>query len=281
MHDFNEKSQEIIIDEEFMRLMPPLNDNEFCSLENDILVHGCMNPLVLWDNILIDGHNRYQIVKKHNLPFNTISLEFNSRDEAISWMITIQIFRRNLTPMQLTYYRGLQYNIEKKIQGGDRRSQDISKGQNVPLIENTAERLSEQYKVTSRTIRRDGQIAEVLVAIGKESQEAKNSILTGDTKINRKQLREMVSASEEEIVNTAKEIASGAFEDKNRPLKPDISDNDKTNPDSNHPIKASIINGANNFVNSIRNLSPENNTSNLKATIRSYIDDLEAIYNQV
>jgi len=59
MHDFNEKLRDIIIDEEFMRLMPPLNDNEFCSLENDILVHGCMNPLVLWDNILIDGHNRY------------------------------------------------------------------------------------------------------------------------------------------------------------------------------------------------------------------------------
>jgi len=241
-----------------------------------------MNPLVLWDNILIDGHNRYQIVKKHNLPFNTISLEFNSRDEAVSWMISIQIFRRNLTPMQLTYYRGLQYNIEKKIHGGgDRFKQTPPSGQNVHLDGSTANRLSEQYKVTARTIRRDGEIAEVLVAIGKESQEAKNSILTGDIKINRKQLREMVSASEDEIANTAKEIASGAFEDKNRPIKPDTSDKDKTNPDPNHPMTSSIIKGANEFADIIRNLTSENDTNDLKAFIRSYIDDLEATYNQL
>ena len=274
MYDFSEKLQEIIIDEEFMRLMPPLNDNEYCSLEQDILVHGCMNPLVLWNNILIDGHNRYNIVKEHNLPFNTISLEFNSRDEAISWMITIQIFRRNLTPMQLTYYRGLQYNIEKKIQGGDRFTQNKPKGQYVPLVENTAERLSEQYKVTSRTIKRDGQIADVLVAIGKESQEAKNSILTGDTKINRKQLREMLSASKEEIITTAKEIATGTFEEKNRAAKPDVSDN-------NHPMTTSIINEANEFVNSIRNINLGNDLNDLKTTLRTYIDNLETIYHQL
>ena len=64
MTDIQEKLQEIIIDEEFMRLMPPLSDNEFCSLEQNILVHGCMNPLVLWNGILIDGYNRFNIVTK-------------------------------------------------------------------------------------------------------------------------------------------------------------------------------------------------------------------------
>jgi len=278
MNDINEKLPEIVIDEEFMRLMPPLNDNEYCSLEQDILIHGCMNPLVLWNNILIDGHNRYNIVKKHNLPFNTISLEFNSRDEAISWMITIQIFRRNLTPMQLTYYRGLQYNIEKKIHGGDRHSQDFSSGQNVHLNGSTANRLSEQYKVTARTIRRDGEIADVLVAIGKESQEAKNSILTGEIKVNRKQLREMASASEEEIATTAKEIESGTFED-NRPKKPDTSG--KTNTDNSNPMTVSIISKANEFVANIRNLTPNDDPNNLKKTIRTFMENLEKIYNQI
>ena len=279
MNDINEKLPEIVIDEEFMRLMPPLNDNEYCSLEQDILIHGCMNPLVLWNNILIDGHNRYNIVKKHNLPFNTISLEFNSRDEAISWMITIQIFRRNLTPMQLTYYRGLQYNIEKKIHGGDRHSQDFSSGQNVHLNGSTANRLSEQYKVTARTIRRDGEIADVLVAIGKESQEAKNSILIGDTKINRKQLREMASASEEEMATAINEIASGAFDDKNKPIKPDIPE--EINTENSHPMTASIISEANNFVDKIRNFAPNDDPDNIRKTIRTFINDLELIYSQI
>ena len=57
-------------------------------------------------------------------------------------------------------------------------------------------------------------IADVLIAIGKESQEAKNEILLGNTRINRKQLREMASDSEEEIAKTASEIATGTFADR-------------------------------------------------------------------
>ena len=58
---------EIIIDEEFQRLLPPLDKREFCNLEEDILTYGCMNPLVLWNGILIDGYNRYSIVKDQKL----------------------------------------------------------------------------------------------------------------------------------------------------------------------------------------------------------------------
>ena len=279
MHDFNEKLQEIIIDEEFSRLFPQLTDNEYCSLEDDILIHGCMNPLVLWNGILIDGHNRYNIVSEHNLPYKTISLEFNSREEVISWMITIQIYRRNLTPMQLTYYRGMQYNIEKKIHGGDRRSENISRGQNDPLEGKTANRLSEQYKVSPRTIKRDAQIADVIIAIGKESEDAKRSILTGETKINRKQLREMTSASEEDIAKTAEEIADGTFKEREKPASPDMP-LEKTK-DNSHPLTAAIIDEANKFVDNIRILTPGKNPDALKSSIRQIIDNLEKYYKQV
>jgi len=145
---------EIIIDEEFKRLLPPLDEYSYCSLEENILVYGCMNPLVLWNGILIDGYNRYDIVTKHDLPFNTISLDFDSREEVKIWMIKTQIDRRNLTPMQLTYYRGLHYNIEKNLHGDiGRMSLNSPSGQNVHLEGGTANRLSEQYRVTERTIR--------------------------------------------------------------------------------------------------------------------------------
>ena len=209
--------QGIIIDEEFQRLFPMLTEQQFCNLENSILEHGCMNPLVLWNGILIDGHNRYNIVTKHNLPFNTISLEFNSRDEVIAWMIKVQIDRRNLTPMELTYYRGMHYNIEKKLHGGDRQSEEFSRGQNVLLNGNTASKLSEQYNVTSRTIKRDGQIANVIIAIGKESENAKRDILSGAVKINRRQLREIAADSDADIVSLASKIEEGVFEGKQTP----------------------------------------------------------------
>jgi len=250
-----DNNPEIIIDEEFMRLLPPLDKHEFCSLEDDILIYGCMNPLVLWNGILIDGHNRYNIIQKHDLPFNTVSLEFDSRDEVMAWMIKHQIDRRNLTPMQLTYFRGLHYNLEKKIHGGaERFPQNHPRGQNVPLEGSTANRLSEQYRVTPRTIKRDGQIADVIIAIGKESIDAKTDILSGKTPISRKQLREMISGSKDDIAKTASEIATGTFESGNKSSESDSqkgqesgnssSDKGSSNNENNniltsgeHPIK--------------------------------------------
>jgi len=79
--------QEIIIDEKFKRILPALDEIAYNDLERDILIHGCLMPLVLWDGILIDGYHRYGILMKHDLPFNTISMEFDSRDEVIDWII--------------------------------------------------------------------------------------------------------------------------------------------------------------------------------------------------
>ncbi len=60
-------SREIVIDSEFAALIPPLTDDEFNRLEQSILAEGCRDALVLWGNILIDGHNRYRICTKHRL----------------------------------------------------------------------------------------------------------------------------------------------------------------------------------------------------------------------
>jgi hypothetical protein len=285
--------QEIIIDEEFQRLFPMLDEQQFCNLENDILEHGCMNPLVLWNGILIDGHNRYNIVTKNNLPFNTISLEFNSRDEVIAWMIKVQIDRRNLTPMQLTYYRGMHYNIEKKMHGGDRKTEEFSRGHYDPLNGKTANKLSEQYRISPRTIKRDGQIADVIIAIGKESEEAKSSILLGETRISRKKLREMSSDSDEHIAKTASKIESGTFEEKQNAATTGSQDNtgvdtddiSATNPANNsagkHPLTADIINEANALIDNIQTIKTADDSEKIKKAVRKHINALEVLYKRI
>ena len=282
MSESNVVLEGIIIDEEFQRLLPPLDKQEYCNLEESILVYGCMNPLVLWDGILIDGHNRFEIVKKHNLPFNTISLDFNSRDEVIAFMIKIQIDRRNLNPMQLTYYRGLHYNIEKKLHGdASRITKDSPSGQNDHLEGSTANRLSAQYNISPKTIRRDGQISDVIIAIGLESEEAKRNILSGETRISRKQLQELSSAAEVDIATTASEIAAGTFEDKRNLSSPDADNINKSGNTEGHPMSAKIITGANKFIEDIQRLPKNTTTGKLKKTIRSYIDGLEELYGQI
>ena len=72
---------EVIIDEEFRVLLPTLDGETFRLLEESILQHGCRDPLVLWNGILIDGYNRYKICTHHDIPFSTVDIEFDSRDE--------------------------------------------------------------------------------------------------------------------------------------------------------------------------------------------------------
>lgn len=86
----------IIIDEEFKSLIPPLTPEEFAGLKQSIQNEGCRDPLVLWGDILIDGHNRYDICSKRDIPFQTVQREFESREKAIEWIILNQFGRRNL-----------------------------------------------------------------------------------------------------------------------------------------------------------------------------------------
>lgn len=86
----------MIIDNEFKGLIPPLTDEEYKGLEESILKDGCRDALVLWGEILVDGHNRYEICTRHNIPFKTVQKEFTSRDDVLLWMIDTQFSRRNL-----------------------------------------------------------------------------------------------------------------------------------------------------------------------------------------
>lgn len=86
------------IKEQFKSLIPPLSPEEFNQLEKNILQDGCRDPLVVWGDVLVDGHNRYAICTKHNLPFKTTTIEFESDAHARVWMRSNQKGRRNLTP---------------------------------------------------------------------------------------------------------------------------------------------------------------------------------------
>ena len=84
------------IDVEFQSLIPPLTYEEKKMLEESILSEGCRDAIVVWNDTIIDGHNRYEICTKHGIPFETVNREFGSRNEVIEWIIKNQFGRRNL-----------------------------------------------------------------------------------------------------------------------------------------------------------------------------------------
>jgi hypothetical protein len=96
----------LIIDSDFKVLIPGLSPAEREGLEQDLLRDGCRDPLVVWeqregaDPILLDGHNRYEICRRYDLPFSIIRLDLPSRAAAMLWICKNQIHRRNLNETQ-------------------------------------------------------------------------------------------------------------------------------------------------------------------------------------
>ena len=90
----------MIIKDEFKKLIPPLAIEEFNQLEKNIIADGCRDPLLTWNGILIDGHNRYEICTKHGLKFSVVEKDFTNENHAKEWMINNQFGRRNLSNYQ-------------------------------------------------------------------------------------------------------------------------------------------------------------------------------------
>ena len=113
------------IDPEFQSQIPPLTDDEFKQLEENILKEGkLISPLIVWNNTLVDGHNRYAILQKHpEIYFSTMPLRFENREEAIAWICRNQLGRRNLTPEQKKFLIGKQYSVEHRKPGGNGNNQ--------------------------------------------------------------------------------------------------------------------------------------------------------------
>ena len=113
------------IDPEFQSQIPPLTDDEFKQLEENILKEGkLLSPLIVWGNTLVDGHNRYAILQKHpEIYFSTMPLPFESREEVLAWICKNQLGRRNLTPEQKKFLIGKQYSVEPRKPGGNGNNQ--------------------------------------------------------------------------------------------------------------------------------------------------------------
>ena len=92
---------DIVVNEELKAYIDPLTPDEYEALERSILAEGCRDALVLWGNVLVDGHNRYGICRKHGLPFQTVqNTRFQSMEDVHLWMIDQHLGRRSISDFQ-------------------------------------------------------------------------------------------------------------------------------------------------------------------------------------
>ena len=92
---------QIKINDVLRAYIEPLTEAEHAALERSLLAEGCRDALVLWDDILVDGHNRYAICQQHGIPFKVIqNTTFKSMEDVMLWMIDNHLGRRSVGDFQ-------------------------------------------------------------------------------------------------------------------------------------------------------------------------------------
>ncbi|NBT25406.1 MAG: hypothetical protein EBT09_02350 [Actinobacteria bacterium] len=146
----------LVIDLEFRDLIRPLAIEERKLLEESIVTHGCRDAIVVWQGIIVDGHHRFEICQRLDIPFSVhaLRLEDDTREGALAWLIDNQLARRNLHPDEASMLRGHAY----RITAGGPGPRSGSLGNFYPDSRDqrrTSERLAQKYGVSEKTIRND------------------------------------------------------------------------------------------------------------------------------
>ena len=199
----DEVKTSITILPELQALIPSLQASEYEQLEANIRKEGCREALLIWQttqgiidgtddssplNVLIDGHNRYSICTRKNIDFKVALREFPTLQAVRDFMINNQLGRRNLTPEQMSYLRGLKYRNERQATG--RPVQDgVSVGQDeqeTKVAQRTQDRLAKVFNVSPRTIHRDREYSE---GLDKLTPELRQDVLKGKQKLPKEVIR--------------------------------------------------------------------------------------------
>lgn len=173
----------ITIDPEFRSLIPPLTAEERAQLEANLIADGCRDALVLWNGILLDGHNRYEICERLAIQYQLTSAQLPNRLEAKIWIVRNQFGRRNLKPFQrielALVLEPLIRERAKENQGTRTDIRQISDGSYEAVSKETKHELAKLADVSHDTIHKAKVIAEMA------SEAVKERLRRGDTSIHR------------------------------------------------------------------------------------------------
>ena len=201
----------LTIDPEFESKCPPLTGDELAQLEENILEEGLvLMPLIVWNDTIVDGHNRYRIAQAHpGIAFRAHEKRFNNRYEALSWICKNQLGRRNLTPQQKKYLIGQRYKAEKQLHGGDRKSEQAkSSSQNGNLISplKTCDRIAEETNTSKNYVIRAEHFSNGIDAAEEVLPCIKNDLLLGKYKPRETDVAAVARASPEERREKAEQL---------------------------------------------------------------------------
>ena len=79
-------------------IMPPMNQEEFEEFKEDVVGNGLIEPIVLFEDKIIDGRNRYNACKE--LEIDVWARQWEGGMDPVEYVVSKNIHRRQLTPTQ-------------------------------------------------------------------------------------------------------------------------------------------------------------------------------------
>lgn len=213
--------RELKIDPELRDLLPPLTSEEYKQLEKNIVENGFDRnfPIMEWQGFIVDGHNRYDICKKHNIEPIIGTLAYKTKEEVMEWMLDIQLGRRNLTPIQKIAITEKYRPIYEK-QARERQATSTG-GANPQLTPKLAEAEKEKNRANNETNVKLSKLA----GVGKETYRMGAKILNSD---NEKLKQEVLSGAKS--INAGYKELTGKKENKKEEAKNEIPSTSQIQP---------------------------------------------------
>ena len=282
---------DLIIDPEFKRLLPELSQEEYHLLEESILAEGCRDALILWGQIIVDGHNRYQICKSHGLPFRTEQRDFSSREEALRWILLNQIGRRNISPELLKYQIGKRYNIEKRLSAHNPRgkNQYTEVASDVLMQPRTTARLgrageiAREYNVSHFAIHTYKDIAKAVDRIAEKDERLSDRYLSGRMRIKKDDLVAISEMPDRQVRALTSNLLRGGktvcrTQDVLEATTP--RDYDRENAAVRDKRRAESNAAGQSSVKDVPTYDPDGEVASLSLTIPSWNSSIDRVFNQ-
>ena len=214
-------TQEIRVDPEFQSKIPPLSEDEFKRLRDNILDDGeVIEPICTWRGIIVDGHNRWRIIQENpDIPYKTREMIFLDKWEAFDWMFRKQLGRRNLSNEQRLRLIGQMQETRKKSVGEHKGNQytDLELCQNgtIPNPRSTAEAIAREVGVSERTVNRAEKFSKGIDALEEISKEAADKVLRGGSGVTKATIMELPRMEPEKKEEVVKAIIEGKQKPRN------------------------------------------------------------------
>lgn len=214
------------IEPEFRDKIPPIGEDEFKQLRENILAAGeVYEPLVVWNGILLDGHNRWKVIRENpSIKYRIREMSFPDKWAAFEWMYKNQLGRRNLTDEQRTYTIGKMYEARKKSNGAPVGNTNAAKqrDQNGPVVyRRSYEQIADELNLAENTVKRAEKFAKGVDALREINPAAADKVLSGKTKVTRTAVAGLAKMEKDEVGHAADAIMAGMLLPSTKPSTPE------------------------------------------------------------